>query len=339
MKQPVARPTKPAPTKDTEPRAPRAFKPSINAEPILSFEETSVPEVTPTPQPKKRHLLWRLLFGAGGLLVSLGLALAIEQMIRDLFARYDWLGWVGVGALALLVIAVILLAAREILAIMRLKNLATLHDSASKILTTDSSDDARKLVAELQGLYVARPDMARARTELDKNIDGQFDGADIVRTTERTLMSPLDARAKTLTAASSRRVAIVTAISPRALVDIAFVAYESFKLARAIAELYGARPGLIGSWRLGGAILGHLAVTGGVALGDSVIQQIVGHGLAAKLSARLGEGVVNGLMTVRVGIAAMRVTRPLPFEALKQPMVMDFMADLANITKNDPPTA
>jgi putative membrane protein len=106
------------------------------------------------------------------------------------------------------------------------------------------------------------------------------------------------------------------------------------RLARAIATLYGVRPGLFGSWRLFGAILSSLAVTGGVALGDSVIQQLLGQGLAARLSARLGEGLVNGLMTVRVGIAAMRVTRPLPFSALKQPMVMDFASDLAKIEKD-----
>ena len=40
----------------------------------------------------------------------------------------------------------------------------------------------------------------------------------------------------------------------------------------------------------------HLALTGGMAAGDSLIQQVLGHGLAAKLSARLGEGVLNGLL-------------------------------------------
>jgi putative membrane protein len=34
---------------------------------------------------------------------------------------------------------------------------------------------------------------------------------------------------------------------------------------------------------------------------------------------------------VRVGIAAMRVVRPLPFAALPQPMVKDFIPELANV--------
>jgi putative membrane protein len=54
-----------------------------------------------------------------------------------------------------------------------------------------------------------------------------------------------------------------------------------------------------------------------------VLQQIVGHGVAARLSARLGEGVLNGLLTARVGLSAMAVCRPTPFIAEKQPGVAD----------------
>jgi putative membrane protein len=63
-------------------------------------------------------------------------------------------------------------------------------------------------------------------------------------------------------------------------------------------------------------VIGHLAITGGMAVGDSLVQQMLGHGIAAKLSQRLGEGVVNGLLTARLGLAAIDVTRPLPFTAL-----------------------
>ena len=57
-------------------------------------------------------------------------------------------------------------------------------------------------------------------------------------------------------------------------------------------------------------------------------QQVLGHGLAAKLSARLGEGVLNGLLTARLGLAAIEVTRPLPFSALPRPALGDLAKDL-----------
>jgi putative membrane protein len=75
-------------------------------------------------------------------------------------------------------------------------------------------------------------------------------------------------------------------------------------------------------------VIGHLAITGGMAASDSVIQQVLGHGLAAKLSQRLGEGFLNGLLTARLGLAAIDVTRPLPFAALPRPSLTDLAKDL-----------
>jgi putative membrane protein len=60
-----------------------------------------------------------------------------------------------------------------------------------------------------------------------------------------------------------------------------------------------------------------------MAVGDSLVQQILGHGIAARLSARLGEGVLNGLLTARVGLSAMAVCRPAPFAVEKPPGVGD----------------
>ena len=74
--------------------------------------------------------------------------------------------------------------------------------------------------------------------------------------------------------------------------------------------------------------MSHLAVTGSVSVTDSLIQQVVGHGIAARLSARLGEGMVNGLLTARLGLLAMDVVRPLPFDALPRPALNDLAGSL-----------
>jgi putative membrane protein len=283
--------------------------------------------------PAPRHMGWvgRLAWTAGGVLVSAGLGLAADRLIHDLFAANEWLGWLGLAVLGLFLIAVLALAAREIFALRRLRVLDALKRDAAAATADNDAHKAKRVADSLLGIYATRPDLARARQAVADHLPHMFDGHEMIALAERSLMAPLDARAKMLTAASARRVALVTTVSPRALVDIAFVIYESIRLAGAIAALYGARPGLFGFWRLTGAILAHLAVTGGLVLTDGVVEQLVGQGLADKLSARLGEGVVNGLMTVRVGIAAMRVVRPLPFETQKQPMVRDFIPELTKL--------
>ena len=356
MRGPIARPLNPPPASPSAPpitpetaaeplatpappadaRAPRAFTPaelhSIETEPP-PFDTLADAELIAPPLPKNRSWAARLAWSAGGILVSLGLGLAADRLIRDLYARYEWLGWAGLVVLAVFVLALIAVATREIWSVRRLGQLDDLRRRAALALISDDLQAGRDILTEIGHIYSARPDLARARQTLENGVAHIFDGAEMIRFSERTLMTPLDARARALTAASARRVALVTAVSPRALVDIAFVLYESIRLSGAIAALYGARPGLLGFVRLAGSILGHLAVTGGLVLTDGIVEQLVGQGLAARLSARLGEGVVNGLMTVRVGIAAMRVVRPLPFDTQRQPVVKDFIGDLVNVAQ------
>lgn len=330
MKRPVARPTA-TPVEDIEPfRAPRAFAPAKVDVTEPEFDPVA-DESLVAPPPRRMGWVGRLAWTTGSVLVSAGLGLAADRLIRDLFAANEWLGWLGLGVLGVFLLAVVLLAAREIFALRRLRVLDALRRDAALATADNDQHRAQAVVQRLEGIYADRPDLARARLSVADHLPHLFDGHEIVALAERSLMAPLDARAKVLTAASARRVALVTAVSPRALVDIAFVIYESVRLAGAIAALYGARPGFFGFWRLTGAILAHLAVTGGLVLTDGIVEQLVGQGLAAKLSARLGEGVVNGLMTVRVGIAAMRVVRPLPFETQKQPMVRDFIPELTKL--------
>lgn len=336
MKRPVAIPLESDEEGTVRPIAPIAMDVEDLPRVPATVESLSDPEVDGediAPPLKRMSWIGRILLGTAGALVSLALGLAADALIRDLFEANPGLGWFGLGVLGLFVLALVALLIREVWAVARLRNLDRLKAAALDVLASDDAKRARAVLDDLKEIYDGRADTARS---LGKLADGQgslFDGGEMIRFAERTLMAPLDAQARTLTIASARRVALVTAVSPRALVDIGFVLWESIRLGGAVARLYGARPGFWSSWRLAGAILGHLAVTGGLVLTDGVVEQLVGHGLASRVSQRLGEGVVNGLMTVRVGIAAMRVVRPLPFEAVAQPMVKDFIPELAGVLK------
>src|SRR6202041_1423628 len=118
------------------------------------------------------------------------------------------------------------------------------------------------------------------------------------------------------------------AVSPRALIDVLFVFAASLSLIRQLARLYGGRTGAPGLIPLLRHVIAPLAITGGMAASDSLVQQVLGHGIAAKLSQRLGEGILNGLLTARLGLAAIDVTRPLPFTAPPRPALGDLAKDL-----------
>ena len=279
--------------------------------------------------PARRRFRWGAVFWtAVGGLVLLGVGLSITRMVEDLFSRSESLGFVGLALAIAAALAFAVVVAREALALARLAAIEKLHLRAATVLASDDRADSRAIVQDLLKLEHQNPHLARARATLQGHADDIIDGGDMIRLAERELMTPLDQEARRLVSSAAQRVSIVTAISPRALVDVLFVFAASLRLIRQLARLYGGRPGTLGTIRLTRHVIAHVAITGGMAASDSLVQQVLGHGLAAKLSQRLGEGVLNGLLTARLGLAAIDVTRPLPFTALPRPALADLAKDL-----------
>lgn len=277
----------------------------------------------------KRSFRWSALFwSALGGLCLLGLGLSITALVEDLFARSQALGWFGLLLAALAGSALLIIIIREIESLVRLSTVETLRERAAATIVSDDRAEGSAVVDDLLRLVRGSPRLARARVTLKLHIGEIIDGADLIRLAERELMTTLDQEARRLVSAAAQRVSIVTAVNPRAAIDMIFVFATALGLVRRLAYLYGGRPGTLGMLRLARLVVSHLTVTGGLAVGDSVVQQVFGHGMVAKLSTRLGEGVLNGLLTARVGLAAIEVTRPLPFVALPQPVLRDLAADL-----------
>jgi putative membrane protein len=299
-------------------------------------EPAQLPVPIAAPIIERRGFRWGAVFWSGVAgLVLLGLGLAVTHLIEDLFARSESLGYVGVAFTAAAALALTAMTAREALALARLATIEKLHARAASVLLSDDRAESRAILHDLIGIAHQNPQLARARTALQGHADDIIDGADMIKLAERELMSPLDQEARRLVSSAAQRVSIVTAVSPRAMIDVLFVFVASLRLIRQLARLYGGRPGTLGMIRLIRHVIAHLAITGGMAASDSLVQQMLGHGVVAKLSQRLGEGVLNGLLTARLGLAAIEVTRPLPFTALPRPALADLAKDLLRKREED----
>jgi putative membrane protein len=295
---------------------------------IPETEEPDAPIVMPVTTPRKRFG-WGKLFvmGLGGFL-SLALWLWIEATARRLLAESPAMGWAAVAFLALAGLALLVMLGRLAIDLSRLNRVAALREKTAGALAANDVEAARAVSREIVALSRKMPETARGRAALAAAEDGLVAASDVLALTEREVLAPLDARAAELVAHAARQVSLVTAVSPRAIVDVLFVAFAGARLLRAIAANYGARPGWIGLMRLGRQTLVHLAVTGGMAAGETMLQQIMGQGIAARLSAKLGEGVLNGLLTARVGLAAIAQCRPMPFVEQRAPTLGDVAGEL-----------
>ncbi len=260
---------------------------------------------------------WSLAVALTGFVVSL----AAWDYITGLLARSPILGGIATVLIGLMIGVLVILAIRELAAFGRLKRLDQIQNDASEALTNSDLKAARSVISALNQLYKSREDTAWGRSELASRQPEVLDADGLIGLAETTLLAPLDDRAQREVEAAARQVATVTAIVPLALADLFTALTSNLRMIRRVAEIYGGRAGTLGSWRLTRSVLTHLVATGAVAVGDDLIGSVAGGGVLSKVSRRFGEGVVNGALTARVGVAAIEVCRPLPFHAARRPSV------------------
>jgi putative membrane protein len=316
-----------------QPRAYRLDDPNVTAGAVQvtdePFDAIEAADGIVVPMGEKRRAPWLgiLLSALSGLLL-LGLGLAVENLIIDLYAIAPWLGWVALGLAVLAALAFLAIIGREVAGIWREQKIESLREAAIDALAVKDHRAVKGIVSDLLSLYGGRASAAQGSARLRGLTEEIIDADDRLAIAERELLAPLDLQAKRAIAGAAKQVSLVTAVSPRAIVDVAFVIFVAVRLLRTLARIYGGRPGLFGFLRLAKAAFNHLAVTGGMAVGDSLMQQVLGLGLAARISAKLGEGVLNGLMTARFGLAALSVCRPLPFIREETPKIGDVAGEL-----------
>lgn len=266
---------------------------------------------------KLGRFFWSVLVTLLGFMASV----AAWGFVEGLIARSPILGYVALGLVGLFVVALALVALREWLALIRLGRLDGFRLRAEQALSAGDVTAAKGVRDSVLALYKARPELDGARQEIMRRDGDSFDAEAVFTVMDKHLMDTLDQAASREVEAAARQVATVTAIVPLALADLFAALTANLRMIRRIAEIYGGRSGALGNWRLTKAVMTHLVATGAVAVGDDLIGSIAGGGVLSRISRRFGEGVVNGALTARVGVAAMEVCRPLPFTEAQKPTV------------------
>ncbi len=324
------------PAKTRSKRKPKALPlEDVVIEPEDFDQQSQTPPVASLPEPATitRTMRWgAIFFSAFTGLLLMWASLSFLKLVEDLFARSPVLGWIATGLVVLAGLAALAIVLREIIGIFSLRKITKIQENAEISRNTNDLPKAKQVVSQLRKIYAGRPDLAWGLAALKEHENDIIDGRDRINLAERELLLPLDEAAGQIVASASRRVTLITAVTPAAVLDILFVAAQNMKMLRQLATLYGGRPGTLGTIRLTGMVISHLAVTGGLALTDNLVQQLIGKGLLGRLSARLGEGAVNGILTTRIGLAALDLTRPIPFSNQTRPGLSDFLKNVISFS-------
>jgi putative membrane protein len=333
--------TAPVQTPPSVEAAPKADAPKAEAEARAEASAREAPsapspsaprEIRNVPEIIRAGRSWGSIFlSAVGGLLFLAFLVWVQDTFLTLLGRKDWLGWAATLLLATAVFAFVMIISREIAGLYRLSAITLVRQRADAALAAENISEARSASGEIRSLLEERREFADGIARLKRHQGDILDARQVLTLTERELLLQLDREARATVGTSGRRVSMVTALSPAAVFSVGFVAYENFRMLRTLACVYGGRPGFIAVLRLMRMIAGHLALTGGMAFTDDILGQFVGHGMTSRVSKRLGEGLINGGFTIRIGIAAIEVLRPLPYIEARQPRLREFASEFLKV--------
>lgn len=312
------------------------------AAPVPAEEETALltgsgdpADLLPAPATPVRttRRLGRWLFGALAALVLVALGFDTADLLARAFATSLALGVLVALLAATAGIAAVAMLVTELLSLRRLRRIEELRAEAGRLEVDAPGGRADRFAGSLVALYSDRRELAPALARVRDHVTDAHDEHEVVRLLDREVLSPLDRAAYQRVLRASRDTAVATALSPAALLDFAVVLWRNLKLVREIASLYGARPGYVGSLRLLRRMLANIAVAGVTESAHHVAVEALGGSLAAAISTRMGQGVINGLLTARVGLTAMHLCRPIAFGPDNCPSMNRIRKELLSVPK------
>lgn len=316
-----------------EPLRPFELDPTrVDPAKIELIEEKEHPENLPAPlepPPKPAGRPWLRLFVGAGSVTLLGL-LGLEAWwhLEALYDRSVALGATFASLYALTAAGAIGVAFREWWSLRKLAIADGLRERARALTGTGVHGKADGLLERVGALYEGRPDMDPRLARFRERVSDAHDDGERLRLFAETVLAPVDREAYQLVKRGGRDIGALTALSPIGLLDGLIVIVRTMMMLRAIARLYGVRPGMIATVGLVRRAARNMIAAG---IGDLVSDAAVetaGASVLSVLSARAGQGVVNGLLAARLGLSAMQLCRPLPFTAEETPSLRQLRREM-----------
>lgn len=266
--------------------------------------------VIPAGPTRRRTRFGRWFFAALGLLLAALVCFGAVDFIEAQFARSTTLGALFTALFGAVLATALAWIGVEIRAYRSLREV-----EAARLMLLDGNPDAAAsevidaLTETLAHRPASLPDLDRFRRHAQTHHTREqllaFFASDVLR--------PVDREAYAAIARAARDVGVVTAIAPTALLDATIMLWRTVRLVRQVAEIYGHRAGIAGTWFLLRRLASGAAIVAASDVAGNLIAQQLGGALADLLATKLGEGAVAATRTARIGLYAMQLCRVLPF--------------------------
>jgi putative membrane protein len=258
---------------------------------------------------KKPSWLWRSIAAVFAVLVGIE---TVQFFITGFNQSPIIAGLYGVLLLGLSVVCGRTLW-REYSGLRQFKHLENLQQQARDIINDDGKLSAANFCEKLNNRLPV--DLAEHEQNKWHDIDTEeYNEAEIMQLYSRTVLSKVDQKALAEVAKFSTESVVLVALSPIAIIDMLIMLWRNLRLVNKIAALYGLKLGYWSRVKLIKQVIFNMAYAGASELVADLGAELLGAELLGKLSARMAQGLGAGMLTARLGLKAMYMCRPIPFD-------------------------
>lgn len=282
---------------------------------------------------KPKKSVWKRLLTIASTLLGISVIAQTGQWIYDSWINSDWIALGAASAGGLIVVAGIGSVITEWRRIYRLRQRADERDKAKELLYSHAMGNGRAFcekLAKQAGIGSQHPALIRWQSALHDTHNDK----EVLELYSQLVQPILDKQARAEISRSAAESTLMIAVSPLAMVDMAFIGWRNIRLINRIAEIYGIELGYYSRLKLFRLVLVNIAFAGATELVREVGMDWLSQDLAARLSTRAAQGIGAGLLTARLGIKAMELCRPLPWIDDNKPKLGDFRKELIGKLKN-----
>lgn len=285
---------------------------------------------------RPKRSLWRKMVTLGLGLFGLSVIAQGVYQISVAIQQHEWITLGAYTAGGIIVVAGIGSVVSEWRRLYRLRERAEERDIARELLQSHGLGKGREFCEKLAvqaGIDQSHPALLRWHASLHETQNDR----EVVALYAKLVQPVLDQQARREISGSAAESALMIAVSPLAIVDMAFIAWRNIRLINRIAGIYGIQLGYFSRIRLFKLVMLNIAFAGATELIREVGMDWISQDITARLSTRAAQGIGAGLLTARLGIKAMELCRPLPWMEGDKPRLGDFRTQLIGQLKSKLP--
>jgi putative membrane protein len=272
---------------------------------VIESEEQLAQVIRPTKKPNR--IRSSMLIGFSGLVGWQ----AVDSVVTA-YQAGDWLtlGWTGF--ISMIAIAGISTLAKELWTLRALRHHFSAQAQAQMLSDQNSLGNGKPFchkLAEMGDISTNSEGYKRWQS----SITSAHTDAEIIDLYDALVVAEQDKRAALVVSHYSAESAALVALSPLAIADMLLVVWRNLKMIEKLASLYGIELGYWSRIRLLRLVFINMAAAGASELAIDSGMDLLSSGVAAKLSARVGQGIGVGILTARLGLKSIELLRPTPW--------------------------